>query len=113
MEVDACNVFFQDMKAGIILRIKGTGYFFSYDENYVKNINAKPLSISLPLRLEPYQSKKLFPFFEGLLSEGWLKKVQVRRQKIDENDSFKLLMENGRDLIGAVSLEKVEIKNEM
>jgi serine/threonine-protein kinase HipA len=65
--------------------------------------------MSLPLRIETFQSNRLFPFFEGLLSEGWLKRVQTVGQKIDELDSFTLLVRNGGDLVGAVSLELIEL----
>lgn len=41
---------------------------------------------------------------ENLVAEGWLKKIQSQAQKIDENDSFGLLLENGKDLTGAVTI---------
>lgn len=43
---------------------------------------------------------------ENLVAEGWLKKIQSQAQKIDENDSFGLLLENGKDLTGAVTILK-------
>ncbi len=45
------------------------------------------------------------PFFENLVSEGWLRKLQSQHQKIDERDRFTLLVENGKDLVGAVTVE--------
>ena len=108
MEIDICDVYMNSDKAGVLVRVKGKGYLFAYHEAYLKNEKAKPLSLSLPIRTEPYKSDKLFPFFEGLLSEGWLRKIQAETQKIDERDSFRLLIENGKDLIGAVSIERVE-----
>jgi serine/threonine-protein kinase HipA len=38
------------------------------------------------------------------VSEGWLRKLQSQEQKIDENDRFGLLLMNGRDLVGAVTI---------
>ena len=47
-------------------------------------------------------------FFENLVSEGWLRKLQSQEQKIDENDRFGLLLMNGRDLVGAVTIVPVD-----
>ena len=47
------------------------------------------------------------PFFENLVSEGWLRKLQSQQQKIDENDRFGLLLANGGDLVGAVTVEPI------
>lgn len=100
-------VYFHDIKAGILSDIRD-GYEFRYLEEYLSKPDALPLSYNLPLRLSPFHSAKLFPFFENLTSEGWLLSVQSRTQKIDENDSFSLLLENGEDLIGAVKIFKEE-----
>lgn len=84
-------------------------FVFQYDKNYLSDLNSIPLSLSLPKSSENYRFKKLFPFFEGLLSEGWMKKVQETNQHIDERDSFTRLLENGEELIGAVKvlMEKI------
>ena len=47
------------------------GYSFSYDKTYIKASN-HPVSLTLPIREEPYKSKTLFSFFDGLIPEGWL-----------------------------------------
>lgn len=108
MEIEICNVFYDGVFAGALSRAPGPFYYFAYSKEYLKSEEARPLSISLPLRAEPFESSRLFPFFEGLLSEGWLKRVQSMNQKIDELDNFTLLARNGRDLIGAVSVELVK-----
>ena len=51
--------------------------------------------------------KKHFPFFESLVSEGWLLKIQSQALKIDERDFFSMLLENGEDLIGGIKIKKV------
>ncbi len=45
------------------------GYSFHYDPEYLKTSNPEPASLTLPLRLEPYTSKVLFPFFDWLIPE--------------------------------------------
>lgn len=46
------------------------GYLFSYDEKYRKREDASAVSLTMPIRQEPYQSKTLFSFFDGLIPEG-------------------------------------------
>ena len=54
------------------------GYHFEYDEHYLKSTKAEAISLTLPLQTDPYNSKVLFPFFDGLIPEGWLLDVAER-----------------------------------
>lgn len=92
-----------DVKAGILMRDQGH-YFFAYDEDYIK-AGGQPLSLSLPISTEVFKSPHLFAYFDGLVAEGWLRRVQSQFQKIDDQDHFALLVNNGLDLAGAVSIE--------
>jgi serine/threonine-protein kinase HipA len=81
------------------------GYVFTYDGEYLQKEGAKPISLTMPLRAEPYKSNVLFPFFDGLIPEGWLLDIAVDYWKIKANDRFKLLVATCRDAIGAVTVE--------
>ena len=83
-----------------------SGFRFTYDKEYVPQ--GKPISISLPLRKEPYESAELFSFFRGLLPEGWYLNIVSATAKIDANDSFGLLLATTADTIGAVTVHKTE-----
>ena len=85
------------------------GYSFSYDNNYLKSDQATAVSLTLPLSDEPYNSKTLFPFFDGLIPEGWLLNVVSRNWKIDTNDRFGLLLVACKDAIGNVSITEEKI----
>lgn len=81
------------------------GYRFTYDAGYLATADAKPISLTLPMRNEPVQSKVLFPFFFGLLAEGILKETQCRKLKLDENDHFgRLLKTANSDTIGDITV---------
>jgi len=99
------QVFFDKDLAGYISE-KEDGYLFEYDKEFLKkNI---PISISLPLRAEPYESKELFPFFKGLLPEGWYLEIVAATQKVDREDSFGLLLcTTSGDTIGAVTVRRI------
>lgn len=81
------------------------GYVLQYDEHYLQNPTSKPISLTLPLRKEIYVSKVLFPFFDGLIPEGWLLDIAVTHWKVKANDRFELLLTTCRDTIGAVTVE--------
>lgn len=100
-------VFFHDKQAGV-LRKTGDGYEFSYDKNYLVDPSAQALSVNLPLQSEPFLSPLLFPFFEGLLREGWLLDLTSVALQLDKRDKFGLLLHSGENAIGAVSIRPKE-----
>lgn len=99
------NVYYQGQLAGE-LKSNDNEYTFTYSENYLAG--GVPISYQLQLREKPYVSEELMPFFENLVSEGWLRKLQSQQQNIDEHDRFGLLISNGKDLVGAVTVEAKE-----
>lgn len=102
----AAYVYVRDDFAGILSETD-TGYQFVYDEQYLKSNKPTPVSLTLPLRNEPYESSVLFPFFDGLVPEGWLLSVVAHNWKMDAKDRFGLLLVACKDSIGNVSvLEK-------
>jgi serine/threonine-protein kinase HipA len=70
------EVYIQRQKAGIIGE-REDGYFFQYDENYLASEGAVAVSLTLPLQTEAYTSAVLFPFFDGLIPEGWLLNLEI------------------------------------
>ena len=84
------------------------GYSFSYNKEYLSSNSASPVSLTLPLTDEEYNSKFLFPFFDGLIPEGWLLNVVSRNWKIDTKDRFGLLLVACKDGIGNVSIIQKE-----
>ena len=97
-------------KAAGILEETDEGYEFRYDKGYLSDAAAKPVSLTLPLSEKPYKSPVLFPFFDGLIPEGWLLDVALRNTDISELDRFGLLLLCCKDCIGAVSV--IPVKDE-
>ena len=85
------------------------GYSFSYDEQYLNSEAASAVSLTLPLFEKTYTSKTLFPFFDGLIPEGWLLGIVSRNWKIDTKDRFGLLLVACKDGIGNVSIREDRI----
>lgn len=105
------KVYIQDIYAGIISE-DDEGYTFSYDKEYCQKENAVAASITLPLTETPYKSHYLFPFFDGLIPEGWLLGVVGRNWKLNLNDRFGLMLAACRDCIGDVYIIP-EVADEM
>lgn len=85
------------------------GYSFSYDEQYLNSETASAVSLTMPLSEKTYTSKTLFPFFDGLIPEGWLLGIVSRNWKIDTKDRFGLLLVACKDGIGNVSIREDRI----
>jgi serine/threonine-protein kinase HipA len=98
------QVFYNDELAGNLIETT-QGYRFQYHFEFLKeNI---PISMSLLPREEPYESKELFPFFKGLLPEGWYLNIVSATQKVDSKDAFGVLIGTaGVDTIGAVTVRR-------
>lgn len=99
------KVFCKGRLAGELGETEQGGFVFSYDPAYLADSAARPVSLTLPLRQEPYTTERFFPFFAGLLAEGVLKDLQCRDLHIDENDPFgRLLKTAGSETIGDVTV---------
>lgn len=105
----SAQVYYNNILAGTLSKT-GKLYRFVYDQNYLDRADSRPVSITLPLQKEPYESELLFPLFVNMLSEGANKKIQSRLLKIDENDFFGLLLAtSGGDAIGPITLKPDDV----
>lgn len=78
---------------------------FRYDPTWLDRPDAWPVSLTLPLRAEPFVTRGLHPFFENLLPEGWLLEIATSKLKISKDDAFGLLIAACADAQGAVEIE--------
>ena len=97
----SAQVFYNNRLAGVVAET-AEGFRFTYNAEYLAG--GIPIGFAFPLQEASFYSERLPGFFENLVSEGWLRRLQSQEQKIDERDRFGLLLMNGRDLIGAVTV---------
>lgn len=105
------NVFYKDKIAGVLTE-NDSGYEFRYLPGYLSLDSAKAVSLTLPLQDEAYKSTVLFPFFDGLIPEGWLLDVALRNTDISILDRMSLLLTCCRDCIGAISIVPIKEREE-
>lgn len=106
------DVFLKKSLVGTIVEDE-EGFTFQYDNQYLKQEDAKPVSLTLPLTEKPYHSNVLFPFFDGLIPEGWLLDIAERSWKINQRDRMSLLLACCKDCIGAVSIVPKNMEDEI
>lgn len=92
-----------DEVAGLLIEDEN-GYHFQYDHAYA----GEPISKTLPLKKEAYTSSVLFPFFDGLIPEGWLLEIAEKNWKLNPRDRMGLLLACCTDTIGAVSITEMK-----
>ena len=93
-----------DGRAVGTLTESGRQIAFQYTPEWRADSAAVPVSLTMPLRAEPYITEGLHPFFENLLPEGWLLELATRKLKISKDDAFGLLLATCADCIGAVEV---------
>ena len=104
------DVYMHDNLAGQLSETD-SGYRFVYNQEYLKSATAESVSLTLPLTPVPYTSNILFPFFDGLIPEGWLLDIAAQNWKLNRNDRMGLLLACCRDCIGAVNIVVAEKTN--
>lgn len=96
-------VYYKNVLAGRLTENEN-GFCFQYDAHYLHQKDAHAVSLTLPLCDTPYLSEVLFPFFDGLIPEGWLLDIAQQNWKINLRDRMSLLLACCKDCIGAISI---------
>jgi serine/threonine-protein kinase HipA len=101
------------VKAGILTESDSGEYVFTYESEYIKDYPNQFITFNMPVSNRSYTSKRLFPFFDGLIPEGWLLNIAAESWRINKNDRMGLLMACCQNAIGAVSVHPLNfIDNE-
>lgn len=90
-----------------VLTEDDNGYHFKYQQEYLEQEKALPVSLTLPLQKDPFHSENLFPFFDGLIPEGWLLDIAHKNWKLNPRDRMGLLLATCRDCIGNISVHSI------
>ncbi len=98
---------FNEHTAGFLSQDEN-GFHFIYEKTYLSSEKPIPVSLTLPLQENTFDSSVLFPFFDGLIPEGWLLDIAEKNWKLNPRDRMGLLLACCRDCIGAVSVFPIE-----
>ena len=103
------EIYRKSVFAGVLTEEDGE-YRFCYDVAYLEREDAHPVSLTLPLQRDAFVSPVLFPFFDGLIPEGWLLDVALRNTDISILDRMSLLLLCCKECIGSVSVVPKQMK---
>lgn len=92
------------VRVGELVELQGGTTRFSYDREYLARADARAIAPNLPLRAEPFDTPGLHPVFEGLLPQGWMLDIDLRKYRLKSGDQFGLLLATGRHTIGAIEV---------
>ncbi len=96
-------VHFQGEPAGTLRQEISGRLTFAYDDEWLKRPDARPLSLSLPLRADPFEDRVARPFFAGLLPDEIVRERLARYLGVSNRNDFALLAEVGGECAGAIS----------
>jgi serine/threonine-protein kinase HipA len=105
------KVYYKEHFAGIIIETNEGEFVFQYDMNFVKEHPKEFITFTMPVAEKPYTDNRLFPFFDGLIPEGWLLEIASNNWKINKNDRMGLLLACCQNCIGAVSVVPIHEEN--
>ena len=98
------KVYFGETFAGFLREEPGDRITFTYDDSYI-SAEKPAIAHTLPVQVESHISNNgLHPFFDNLVSEGWLEQAQSRLLGRREVKRLELLLAFGLDCAGAVSI---------
>ena len=106
------EIYYKDSLAGLLTETDEGQYLFQYDKEYAAKYPDRFITFSMPVTEHPYSDNRLFPFFEGLIPEGWLLDIASKNWKINPNDRMGLLLACCQNCIGAVSVKAIAEENE-
>jgi serine/threonine-protein kinase HipA len=99
----ALDVYLHEDLVGTLTRHEQARLAFQYTPEWVER-GGETLSLSLPLREEPFGDGECRPFFAGLLPEGEFLRSIARFFQVSAENPFSVLSEIGGECAGAVSL---------
>jgi serine/threonine-protein kinase HipA len=107
MDMRRAEIKFDQHTAGLLWQDEN-GFHFIYDKAYLNSEKPNPVSLTLPLQDSAFDSPVLFPFFDGLIPEGWLLEIAESNWKLHPRDRMGLLLACCKDCIGAVGVFPID-----
>ena len=104
---------YNNIPAGTLTELDTGEYEFVYYEHYIQQYPDLFVTFKMPVLAGPYRSRQLFPFFDGLIPEGWLLTIAAETWRINKNDRMGLLLACCQNTVGAVSVHPLIDKEDV
>lgn len=99
-------VYYDNYFCGTIIQDDNNKFIFEYSDEWFNDLNSKSISLTLPKSQKKYESNILFPFFDGLIPEGYLLEVALKKFNLSSNDRMSLLLKTCENPIGIISIKE-------
>jgi len=105
------NVFLNSRLVGQLRRETSGAIAFHYDRSWMEWESALPVSLSLPIREQPYTGARVLAVFENLLpDDDGLRRQIAARTRAEGTDAYSLLSTIGRDCVGALQFLPADLQ---
>ncbi len=105
------NVFLNSRLVGQLRRKTSGAIIFQYERSWLAWQPALPVSLSLPLREQPYVGAPVLAVFENLLPDNdSLRRQIAARARAEGTDAYSLLGAIGHDCVGALQFLPPEVQ---
>ncbi|MFW7377504.1 MAG: type II toxin-antitoxin system HipA family toxin [Oligoflexus sp.] len=102
------NIFYENQHVGEFLPDASLHLDFVYDKNWLKNSDAFPISLAMPLDDCIYKYPKPTVFLENLLPEEKIRRSVEQANRLPKDNPYQFLKEFGEDLAGAFTISEYE-----
>lgn len=98
-------VYMNSIQIGVLQLRNSSDLSFQYSQSWLIAREARPISLSMPLREQPYAGEQVYHFFDNLLPDNESIRARIQRRfNISSNHCFDLLTAIGQDCVGALQL---------
>lgn len=101
---DVLDIYLGQDKIGSIEQTEKGQLAFSYSEDWLASSSCIPISLSLPLQIQPFDDQTTRVWFANLLPEGRIRETIAKRYGVNARNEFSMLKSIGRDCAGAISI---------
>jgi len=98
------TVWFEDEPIGTFAQSDDGRQSFVYHESWLAAESRFPISLSMPLRADPFEDPTARAFFGGLLPDDDVRRRLARFLGVSARNEFALLAEVGRECAGAIAM---------
>ena len=98
-------VYMNGYRVGTFTKTTSGAHQFQYHESWLAQPGSRPISLSMPLRHQPYRGDEAYNFFDNLLPDNTeVRNRVVARYQAASTQPFDLLSCIGQDSVGALQL---------
>ncbi|MFM4965204.1 type II toxin-antitoxin system HipA family toxin [Aeromonas bivalvium] len=98
-------VYMNGYRVGTFAKATSGAHHFQYHESWLAQPGSRPISLSMPLRHQPYRGDEAYNFFDNLLPDNTeVRNRVVARYQAASTQPFDLLSCIGQDSVGALQL---------